>query len=449
MSRLFGTDGVRGVANKELTAELAYDLGRSVAYVLNSENKRKTKIVVGKDTRISGDMLEAALVAGICSVGADVIKLGVVPTPAIAHLTKKYKFDAGIVISASHNSYEFNGIKVFNENGYKLSDDIENRIEDIILDKTEEVPHVIGQELGRITTKETADSEYIDFLNLCINNKFDGMKIAIDCANGAAYKIAPKILLDLGASVIVINDKPDGVNINNNCGSTHMEGLKKLVLDSKADMGLAFDGDADRVLAVDEKGQLVDGDQIMAIIGNDLKKKGKLANNTIVATVMSNLGLDIMGKNNGIEIVKTSVGDRCVLEEMLDKGHILGGEQSGHVIFTEYNTTGDGILTGLQLLNVLNESKKPLSELSKIMDIFPQVIRNARVDNSKKNEYLNDGYICKKCKEVEEEFKGEGRVLIRPSGTEPVIRVMIEGKDNDYITSRAEELVKIIEERLN
>jgi phosphoglucosamine mutase len=448
LGRLFGTDGVRGVANLELTAELAYKLGQAGAYVLTSETKHTPKILVGMDTRISGDMLEASLVAGLCSVGAEVACLGIAPTPTVAYLTRYYNADAGVVISASHNPYEFNGIKFFNSKGYKLSDALEERIESIILDNSEKIQLPTGEKIGRKIEIESPLDDYVNFIKSTIKGDLKGLKVAIDCANGASYQVAPVTFFELGADVCVINNEPDGVNINKDCGSTHIEQLQKFVIESGADVGLAFDGDADRVLAVDENGNMVDGDQIMAIIGLELKKQGKLTNNTIVATVMSNLGLDIMAKREGINIVKTKVGDRYVLENMLENGHVLGGEQSGHIIFLEHSTTGDGILTGAQLLNVVKSSGKKLSELASIMQVLPQVLMNARVSNQNKEKYLEDEVICEMCKELENEFRDEGRVLIRPSGTEPLVRVMIEGKDRDYIEKRALELVKVIEERL-
>jgi phosphoglucosamine mutase len=448
LGMLFGTDGVRGVANKDLTVELAYKLGQAGAYVLTSELNSSPKVLVGMDTRISGDMLKSALVAGLCSVGADAVYLGVVPTPAVAYLVRKYKADAGVVISASHNSYEFNGIKFFNNEGYKLPDEIEDRIESIILNNSEEISLPIGDKLGREIAVETAVDDYVEYIKSTVDGDFKTLKIALDCANGAAFKAAPKALRELGAEVFVLNERPDGININKNCGSTHMEELKEFVKKTGADAGLAFDGDADRVLAVDEEGNVVDGDQIMAILGLDLKKKGKLSKDTIVATVMSNLGLDMMAKKENINILKTKVGDRYVLECMLENGYVLGGEQSGHIIFLQHNTTGDGLLTGVQLLNVLKSSGKKLSELASVMQVLPQVLRNAKVKNEKKNSYLDDEVVSDMCKKLEEEFKGEGRVLVRASGTEPLIRVMIEGKDQEYITKKAEELAKVIEERL-
>jgi len=448
MGRLFGTDGVRGIANTELSAELAYKLGQAGAYVLTGETRHTPRIIVGMDTRISGDMLESALVAGICSVGAEAISLGVIPTPAVAYLTRLYGADAGVVISASHNPCEFNGIKYFNSRGYKLSDAIEEKIESIILENSTELPRPTGKNIGRRTIQDTAQKDYVTFLKSTVSQELRGLKIAVDCANGAAYKVAPDALAELGADVFVINNCPDGININKDCGSTHIKHLQKYVLECGADVGLAFDGDADRVLAVDEKGRVVDGDQIMAVIGLDLKKRGKLGKNTIVATVMSNMGFDIMAREKGINIVKTKVGDRYVLEEMLEKGYMLGGEQSGHVIFLEHNTTGDGLLTALQLLNILKMSGSSLSELASVMQVLPQVLKNARVTNGNKQRYLEDEVIAEMCSSLEREFHGEGRVLIRPSGTEPLVRVMIEGKDQEYITAKANELVRIIEERL-
>jgi phosphoglucosamine mutase len=449
MGRLFGTDGVRGVANKELTPELAFNIGRAGAYVLSGEVHHKPKIIVGKDTRLSGDMLEAALVAGLCSVGAEVELAGVIPTPAIAYLVRMHGADAGVVISASHNPFEFNGIKYFNNKGLKLSDEIENRIEAIILDNIEEIPQAEAENIGQSKIMENARKDYEEFLKSSINDDFRGVKIAIDCSNGAAYRIAPEILQELGAEVVVINNKPDGININFECGSTHLEQLKKCVIENKLDLGLAFDGDADRMLAVDENGETVDGDKIMAICGQHLKEIGKLKGDAIVATVMSNIGLEIFAKKNGIKLLKTNVGDRYVLEQMLETGYYLGGEQSGHIIFLDYNTTGDGILTGLQLLSVLKASGKKLSEAASIMQVYPQVLINARVSNDKKNEYMRDNIIASMVSNIESEFKDEGRVLIRPSGTEPLVRVMIEGKDKDYIEQRARELAILIEQRLN
>jgi len=448
MARLFGTDGVRGIANTELSAELAYRLGQAGAYVLTSETMHAPKILVGMDTRISGHMLEAALVAGICSVGAEAVCLGVIPTPAVAYLTRYYQADAGVVISASHNPFEFNGIKFFNSKGYKLPDSMEDSIEELIHVGIDKIPLPVGEKIGKRSIAENALIDYVNFLRGTISCDLRGLKIAIDCANGASFKAAPQLLAELGAEVLTISNTPDGTNINKDCGSTHMSALKKFVIKCGADLGFAFDGDADRVLAVDENGKMVDGDQIIAIIGLILNQNGGLEKNTIVATVMSNLGLDIMAQNNGLHLVKTKVGDRYVLEEMLDKGYMLGGEQSGHVIFLKHNTTGDGLLTALQLLSVLKATGKKLSELAAVMQILPQVLKNAKVKNENKHHYMEDELVACLCSELETEFHGEGRVLIRPSGTEPLVRVMIEGKDKEYITRRAAELADIIEKRL-
>ncbi|EOD01887.1 phosphoglucosamine mutase [Caldisalinibacter kiritimatiensis] len=448
MGRLFGTDGVRGIANKELTSELAYKLGRIGAYILTKE-KKNAKIVVGMDTRISGDMLEGALIAGICSVGVDVISVGIVPTPAVACLTRIHEADAGVVISASHNPVEYNGIKFFNSEGYKLDDNTENEIEEIILSNKDIDVNPIGDKIGKKIIVENAVEEYTNYLKKTIDVDFKGIKIAVDCGNGAAYKAAPELLHELGAEVYVIHNSPNGININVDCGSTKPEEVQKLVLETGADIGISFDGDADRLIAVDEKGNIVDGDYIMAICGTHLKNKNKLKNNTIVGTVMSNMGLDICLHENNVEIVKTKVGDRYVLQEMLDKDYVLGGEQSGHIIFLEHNTTGDGLLTALQLISVVKETGKKLSELASIMTKLPQVLVNAKVDNDKKNKYLEDEVIKSEIKKVEEKFHGEGRVVIRPSGTEPLVRVMIEGKDKEEITKIAKEIAELIEERLN
>lgn len=446
MGKLFGTDGVRGVANTELTPELAYKIGRAGAYIL-AQNK-KGKIIVGKDTRASGDMLEAALTAGFCSMGLDVISLGIIPTPAVAYLTRKYEALAGVVISASHNPGEYNGIKIFNFEGLKLPDEVENQIEDIILNDKEIGIRPIKGEVGRVYFEEKGTKDYIDFLKSSINVDLTGLTVAMDCGNGALSKIGPETLRELGARVVVVNDNPDGMNINNSCGSTNPEIIKKLVIKSKADIGLSFDGDADRIIAVDEKGRLLDGDHILAICGTDLKKKGKLKNNTVVGTVMTNMGLDVYLKENGISIVKTAVGDRYILEEMLKNDYVIGGEQSGHIIFLEYNTTGDGLATGLHLLEVVKSTKKPLSELNDIMKNYPQVLINAKVENSSKYNYMDNAEIKLEIEKIERLFHGDGRVVIRPSGTEPLVRVMIEGKNQEEITKIAQELADFIEARI-
>lgn len=447
MGRLFGTDGVRGVANSELTPELAFKIGRAGAYVLTSD-AHKPKILVGRDTRISGEMLESALIAGICSVGAQAVCVGVIPTPAIAYLVRTQGFDAGVMISASHNPFEHNGIKYFNSEGYKLSDEIEERIEAIILDNAEEISRPTHENVGRISHDSTLCAKYIKFAASTTEVRLDGMKIAIDCANGASSVTAQKALEILGAEVSVINNSPDGININADCGSTHIEGLMRYVTEVGADMGLAFDGDADRVLAVSENGEYVDGDKIMAICALDLKARGKLKKNTIVATVMSNLGLFVMGREKGLNIEKTKVGDRYVLEEMLKSDYSIGGEQSGHVILLEHNTTGDGLVTGIQLASAVKKSDKTLSELAGVMDVYPQVLINAKVKTENKERYTEDAEIMAAIEKIEAEFANNGRVLIRPSGTEPLVRVMIEGKDESVIRARAEALADLIVKKL-
>lgn len=448
MSRMFGTDGVRGIANKDLTAELAYKLGRAGAFVL-TEGAHKPTIVVGMDTRISGDMLESALVAGICSVGAHAVCVGVVPTPAVAYLTRLYNADAGVVISASHNPVEYNGIKFFNKDGYKLPDEVEDRIEDVIKNGLSQVPSPTGEDLGKREFREDAARDYIEFLKSTIDIDFKGLKIALDCAEGASYYIAPKVFAELGAKVHVIHNNPNGKNINKNCGSTHIEELRNFTVREGCDIGFAFDGDADRCLAVDEKGNVVNGDFLMTICAKHLKEKGKLNKNTLVVTVMSNMGLDIACKREKINTVKTKVGDRYVLEEMLKGDYKLGGEQSGHIIFLEYNTTGDGILTALQVASILKKENRAFSEIASIMHELPQVLVNAKVSNDKKNLYKNDEVILSEIQKLEKALDGCGRVLIRPSGTEPLVRVMLEGENQKEIEKMAIDLAHLIEERCN
>lgn len=444
MSRMFGTDGVRGVAGTELTIELAMKLGQAGAYVLTKEQAHQPTIIVGCDTRISGGMLANALMAGICSVGANAIYAGVVPTPAIAYLTRKHKVDAGVVISASHNPMEFNGIKFFNGEGYKLSDELEDEIEALILNHMKDVPIPTGSAVGKIEYRFDIKEEYISFIKRKASVDLSGLKIVVDCAEGAAYYTSVKALRELGANLVAIHTRPDGSNINANCGSTHMEELKARVVYEKADVGIAFDGDADRMLAVDEMGNMVDGDQIMAIIGNHMKRQGTLKKDTIVVTVMTNLGFSLMGKREGIHIEKTKVGDRYVLEHMIEHGFNLGGEQSGHIIFLDDNTTGDGLLSALHLLKVMTDTKQKLSELAGVMEVLPQALVNAKVPNHKKEHYMDYTEIAEAVQELETKFNGEGRVLIRPSGTEPMVRVMIEGKDQAVIEKEAEKLAQLI-----
>ena len=444
MARMFGTDGVRGIAGSELTIELAMKLGQAGAYVLTKEQSHQPTIIVGCDTRISGGMLASALMAGICSVGANAIYVGVAPTPAIAYLTRKHKVDAGVVISASHNPMEFNGIKFFNGDGYKLSDNLEDEIEALIRNDMEDVDFPIGPGIGKVEYRLDIVDEYIRYQEKTVPVDLSKLKIVVDCAEGASSYTSVQTLKDLGADLIAIHTSPDGTNINANCGSTHMDELRARVVSEKADVGIAFDGDADRMLAVDENGNLIDGDVVMAICGNYLKKKGKLAKDTIVVTVMSNLGFSIMGKKEGIHVEKTKVGDRYVLENMLENGYNLGGEQSGHVIFLDDNTTGDGLLTALHLLQVMVDTGKKLSELSTVMEVLPQALVNAKVPNHKKESYMEYSEIADAIKELEDKFAGEGRVLIRPSGTEPLVRGMIEGKDQAVIDEEARKLADLI-----
>lgn len=448
MKRLFGTDGVRGIANKELTCELAYQIGKAGAHVL-TKGKKGARILVGRDTRISGDMLEAALVSGICSVGVDVVCLEVVPTPAISYLTRKYNADAGVVISASHNPVEYNGIKFFSHTGHKLPDEVEIEIEKHIENGLEEIELPNGDNVGTRVLKLDGLDEYTDYIKSTTDVDLSGMKVALDCAEGASYKCAPEVFESLGAELYVIHNNPDGRNINKTCGSTHLDKIREFTLKNKCDIGLAFDGDADRCLAVDELGEEVDGDFIMAILSKDLKSKGQLKNNTIVATVMSNMGLDIASKNQEINIEKTQVGDRYVLECMLEKGYNLGGEQSGHIIMLDHNTTGDGLLTAVKLAESLKTSNKTFSELKNIMRQLPQVLINTNVSNDKKDIHLVDEDVKNMIKEAEVRLAGKGRVLIRPSGTEPLIRVMLEGECIDEITDMAEEIVKCIDKKAN
>ncbi|MFA5635027.1 MAG: phosphoglucosamine mutase [Anaerovoracaceae bacterium] len=448
MNRLFGTDGVRGVANTELTPELAFNLGKIGTYVLG-KSKANPLVLIGKDTRLSGDLLENALTSGILSMGGNVINVGVLPTPAIAYLVSYMKADAGVVISASHNTYEFNGIKFFNSKGFKLDDDIEDEIEDIIVRDMDVNGHIEGDRLGRcIKAEDDALTLYGEFLKSTIDTDLAGMKMVIDCANGASYKVAEKVLKDLGAEVIVIGNEPDGVNINACCGSTHPENLQKKVIEEQADIGLAFDGDADRLIAVDEKGRVVDGDKMIYICAKMLKELGKLHDNKVTATVMSNLGFHKAIEKIGASVDVTQVGDRYVLESMLKTGCVIGGEQSGHIIFLSHSTTGDGILSALQLLNALKLSGKKLSELADEVTIYPQVLKNARIKNENKKKYSKDPEIAAEIKRVEDAMAGEGRVLIRPSGTEPLVRVMLEGKDVEDITRLAEGLATLLTKRM-
>ena len=448
MARIFGTDGVRGVANKELTTELAMKLGKAGAYVLTKETSGKPIILVGCDTRISGEMLANALMAGICAVGADAVYAGVLPTPAVAYLTRTKGYDAGVVISASHNPAEYNGIKFFGKTGYKLSDSIEDEIEALLNADSPEYPVPTGENVGRVSYNNNLRDEYIDFAASLFNMDLSGIKIVLDTAEGASYCTAEKAMIKLGAHPVVLHNNPDGININRGCGSTHMEELAAKVKELKADIGIAYDGDADRMLAVDENGNMVDGDQIMAICGTYMRDKGTLKKDTITATIMSNLGLFKMGERENINIEKTKVGDRYVLECMLEKGYNLGGEQSGHVIFLDENTTGDGLISSLHLLEVMVNTGKKLSELAGVMQVLPQALVNAKVSNKNKYNYLDNTAVAAAISELEKKFEGDGRVLIRPSGTEPLVRVMIEGSNYELINEEAIKLAKLIEKQL-
>lgn len=447
MGKYFGTDGVRGVANTELTPELAFKIGRCGGYVLTKEAK-KPKVLIGRDTRVSGTMLEAALAAGLTSIGADVIRLGVVSTPAVAYLTRTSGADAGVMISASHNPVEDNGIKFFGRDGYKLLDETELEIERLLDAEADELPRPTGGELGSIEDDLQASERYVDFVKSTVDagTTFAGMRVVLDCANGAAYELAPQIFRGLGAEVVVMGAQPDGRNINAGCGSTHPEGLQAAVVAHGAHIGLAFDGDADRLIAVDETGAEVDGDYILSICGDAMNRAGKLAHSTIVTTVMANIGFFKGIEEVGLNAAKTAVGDRYVMEEMRRGGYNLGGEQSGHVIFLDYGTTGDGILTGVQLLQTLVQSGRKLSELKQIMRKFPQVLVNVRVVDKSKLEGNTE--VERVIREVEAELGDNGRVLVRPSGTESLIRVMAEGPDKDQVEAFVNRIAKVVEEQL-
>lgn len=448
MGRLFGTDGARGIANSELTCELAMKIGRAAAIVLSDGNRKRPRVLIGMDTRISSEMLQSAISAGLCSVGADVLVLGVLPTPAVAFLVKKYGYDAGIMISASHNPCEYNGIKIFKSDGYKLPDDVEEKIESIILDGAV-VPEIkTGGDVGRIRFTDSQRFDYIEHLMDTVDVDFSDMKIALDCANGSASITAPELFTKLGADFEILSAVPNGININRECGSTNLNRLKKFVKDNNFIAGFAFDGDADRLLAVDENGNEVDGDKIVAICAAAFKEQDRLNRNTAVGTVMSNLGLHEYCLNNGINVEVTSVGDRYVLERMTEKGYSIGGEQSGHIIFLDYATTGDGQLTAIQLLQIMKKSKKKLSELADRINVYPQITVNVRVSQIGKVRYENDEEIKKSVERAEQELGSDGRVLVRVSGTEPVIRVMAEGKSIEQIKRIADEIASVIKNRL-
>ena len=453
MRKYFGTDGIRRIANSELTPELVYKVAKAGAYVLSKHSNHTPTIFIGRDTRISGTLIEAAMTAGFLSYGANVKRLGVIPTPGVAYLTKRFKADASVVISASHNTFEFNGIKYFSNKGMKIPDTLEEEIEEVMDSGKIDELSAVSDKIGVAEDRQDLLEEYVYFFRKNFEEDLENLDkenfvVAIDTANGATSCVAEKVFTKLGIKHYIINNHPDGININDKCGSTHMEGLQKFVVEHKCNLGIAYDGDGDRCLAVNEKGELVDGDCIMAIISNYLKEKGKLKKDTLVATVMSNLGLRKYAEDNGIHFEATKVGDRYVLENMLENGYNLGGEQSGHIILLDYNPTGDGILTSLMLIKILLEKKASVSKLCEIIKIYPQVLINAKVSADKKYDYEKDPEIKARIDELEKEFSGNGRVLIRPSGTEPLVRVMIEGENQEYIKEKAESLAKFIEQKL-
>ncbi len=454
MRKYFGTDGIRRIANTELSPELVYKVAKAGAYVLSKHTDKTPTILIGRDTRLSGTLIESAMVAGFLSYGANVKLLGVMPTPAVAYLTRKLQADASVVISASHNTFEFNGIKYFSNKGMKIPDELEEEIEETMESGKLDELTAVKDKIGVSEIRTDLLDEYIYFFrknfddNIEKYNKPD-FRVAIDTANGATYKAAELIFNLLGINYEIINNNPNGININENCGSTHLESLKQYVVKNKMSLGIAYDGDGDRCLAVDENGEEIDGDKILAILSKYLKEKGKLSKDTIVATVMSNLGLNKYAEKNGLNLIQTKVGDRYVLEEMLKSGYNLGGEQSGHVILLDYNPTGDGILTSLMLIQAILESGKKASELGNIVQKYPQVLINAKVDSNKKYDYEKNSEIKSAIEKLEKEFSGNGRVLIRPSGTEPLVRVMIEGKDIKIIEEKAKKLAKLIEEKCN
>lgn len=446
MGKLFGTDGIRGLANRELTPEMAYRIGRIGATVLAGQSKSAPEMLVARDTRLSGEMLESALVAGLTSAGAKVHLAGVMSTPAAAFLTRQLGACGGVMISASHNPFEDNGIKFFNHAGFKLPDETEEEMERLYFSDGDHMPRPTGGSVGRVF-KLDAVSRYLDYLCSTVPVRFDGLNVVLDCANGAAYQLAPELFLSLGATVRAINTSPDGTNINKNCGSTHPGEVAEAVRAAGADVGFTFDGDADRVLAVDGNGSLVDGDAIMTILAVHLREQNRLNHDTLVATVMSNMGLEIAAEQNGINLRRTKVGDRYVLEEMLAGGYNLGGEQSGHIILLDFNTTGDGLLTALQLASVMMQKGRSLSELASLFTRYPQVLVNCRV--ARKDGLDTNPRIREATAQVEKRLAGRGRVLIRPSGTEPLVRVMLEGPNEEELHTMANELAGIIGEELS
>lgn len=449
MGRLFGTDGVRGIANVDLSCELAMKLGRAAAIVLSNNSRRRPLFVIGMDTRISSEMLSSAITAGLCSVGADVMILGVVPTPALAYLIGKYKADAGIMISASHNSAEYNGIKMFSGDGYKLPDVLEEEIESIVIDNVKEFKPVEGADVGKVTYADTAVKYYIEHLKSTVPNSLDGIKIAIDCANGSASVVASSLMEQLDAEATILYDKPDGININEDCGSTHLENLSKFVVENGMDIGIAFDGDADRCLCIDEKGNIIDGDQIMAMCALDMKERGKLAKHTAIGTILTNLGFVKFCEANDIDFIATKVGDRYVLEEMLLEEYNFGGEQSGHIIFRDYATTGDGELTAIQVLSLIKRTGKKVSELAKVMSKYPQVSINVKVSQEGKVQFYTNSNVKKAIDEAKEKLVDLGRIIVRPSGTEPKIRIMVECFDEKLMNDLANEVSNVIKKELS
>lgn len=452
MRKYFGTDGIRRIANTELSPMFVYKVAKAGAYVLSKHTNHAPTILIGRDTRISGTLIESALTAGFLSFGANVKLIGVVPTPAIAYLTRKLNADASVVISASHNTFEFNGIKFFSNKGMKISDEIEEEIEEVIDSGKIEELTAVNEKIGVSQICENLVEEYIQFFIDIFKQEMpeipSNFMVGIDTANGATYKVAEKIFTKLGINYKIINNNPDGININHKCGSTHLEQIQQYVVENQLNLGIAYDGDGDRCLLIDEKGNIIDGDITLATMAEYFKEKGKLKNDILVATVMSNLGLTKFCEEKNINLKRTKVGDRYVLEEMLKEDDTIGGEQSGHIIFLDYNPTGDGILTSLMMIKVILEKKLTMSELAKKVTIYPQVLINAKVNSEKKNKYEKDEIIKQEIQELEKEFEGNGRVLIRPSGTEPLIRVMIEGENQQIITQKAQQLANLIEDRL-
>ena len=447
MGRLFGTDGARGIANSELTCEMAMNIGRAAAFVLTRENVKRPKVLIGKDTRASSNMLEMALASGLCSVGADVVLAGFVPTPAVAYLISDCGADAGVMISASHNPCEYNGIKLFNNSGYKLPDAIEEEIEALVLDDMSPINFPTGGKVGNVFIRHDYIDKYIDHIVDSIDVRLEGLKIALDCSNGSASFTAQRIFKALGAELHILHANPDGENINANCGSTHMKGLIDYVNAYGMDLGLAFDGDSDRCLAVDEKGNLIDGDRLIAVFAKSLKEQGKLKGNTAVVTVMTNIGFKQFAKENGIDIAETGVGDRYVLEKMLENDFVIGGEQSGHIIFKDFATTGDGQLTGVQFAAIMAKTGKTASELASVMQVFPQTMVNVSASNELKALIKTDDDIKNAIDSVSARLGDEGRILVRASGTEPLIRVMLEGKNIKEIAAMAEEVAAVIKSK--